>query len=224
MGISLTALASTALLPLDRDWPEEDAAKTPAPARLEKAGLTPSSHPRRSSSSASIVQHLVEVHHRLAGERLHELEVLFDGVARLTVLDSDRCRKAAEMFRQFKEELDECLMHEQYVVFPHIEQFAAASGEQPGTSPSAELLELAGGLATWHANLLVKCWKLVRRVSDFEPAESQRQIVGELQSVLAAFCDDFQQQLFEEDCLLLPRITNWQPQYKQQRGCLCPQA
>jgi hypothetical protein len=66
--------------------------------------------------------------------------------------------------------------------------------------------------------LLMQYWKLARRVSDLGPRPAQTPWLLEIQAMLSASCNDFGQQLFEEDCLLLPRITHWRVHCTQQKG------
>jgi iron-sulfur cluster repair protein YtfE (RIC family) len=190
----------------------------------DKGDLPPSSnspHPRRSSSSAEIIQHLAAVHHRSLGEHLHELDVLFQHVEPPLGAAQTHFRKIKHLFAGLKEELCECMVHEKRVVFPQIERWEAG-GRPPSSSPSDALLKAARDLAQWHSRLVVQFWKLTRRVRDLDQWPAEARLLRELQSALSECCDDFDQQLFETDCLLLPRITSWNAQSTQPERQLCP--
>ena len=192
-----------------------------SPATLQPSGAT-SPHPQRSSSTSEIIQHLVTVHHRSLGEHLHELDDLFHGVDPLLLADQSYRRQMNHRFAVLKDELCACMVHEKCVVFPQIVRWEAGGGRPPSSPPPDALLRVASDLAHWHSRLLVQFWELTRRVRDLEQWAAETPLLQELQSVLSVCCDDFDQQLFEADCLLLPRITSWHTQSTQQERQLCP--
>jgi iron-sulfur cluster repair protein YtfE (RIC family) len=169
-----------------------------------------------------IIQHVVELHHRAIGEHLHRLDGVFHELEQCCGLDDATCRRAMTAFDTLKDGVRQCMTHEKCVVFPQIERWCADSrGVAPGT-PSEVLVKAANDLAQWHARLFTQSCRLVRRVRDLEQGPIERPLLMKLQSAAADFCDDFDQQLFEEDCLLLPRITNWQAPREQSERQPCP--
>jgi iron-sulfur cluster repair protein YtfE (RIC family) len=53
-------------------------------------------------------------------------------------------------------------------------------------------------------------WQLVRLTRYAESPPKEAEACNLLQAKLTALCDDYEQHLFEEECLLLPRIAGRQ--------------
>ena len=175
----------------------------------------------RNSPTREIIEQIIAIHHRALGVHLHKLDALFQ---QIETLGSDHalCRRATHLFDRLKDQVCRCMVHEKCVVLPQIERWSADGGEYPSSPPPHGLVEIASGLLRWHARLFSQSCRLVRRVRDLEQECAESPLLSALQSALDRFCDDLDQQLFEEDCLLLPRITNWHADSNPAERQLCP--
>jgi len=176
----------------------------------------------RQSSTVEILRRVLAVHHRAVGGHLHRLDGVFHELEQRCGSDDVLCRRAVTTFAALKEGVCQCMIHEKCEVFPQIERWCADSCGASPEAPSAALVNAANDLAQWHARLFTQSCRLVRRVRDLEQGPLERSLLGELQAAAADFCDDFDQQLFEEDCLLLPRIANWHVAHDPSERQPCP--
>jgi iron-sulfur cluster repair protein YtfE (RIC family) len=176
----------------------------------------------RQSPTLEIVERVRSVHHRALGEHLHRLEMVFQELEQRCGADEAAGRRAMTAFTTLKDGVCQCMIHEKCVVFPQIECWVAQSCGEALSPPPEMLVNAANGLAQQHARLFTQSCRLVRRVRDLEQAPIKRPLVWKLQSAAASFCDELDQQLFEEDCLLLPRITNWHAPSDQPERQPCP--
>jgi hypothetical protein len=169
------------------------------------------------------MRHIIGVHHRSVVARLHDVDSLFDQLNVLAEDHQDPCRQTTHFFAGFKVELCQCIVYEKRFVFPQIDRWEARCVVSPFSPPSDALLRAAKDLAHWHARLFTLSRKLVRQVRALGLSEKPTggSLPDELLSGLAAFCDQFYQQLFEEDCLLLPRITSWRAPNNRAERQLC---
>jgi hypothetical protein len=176
----------------------------------------------RKSSTVEILRRVIAVHHRALGEHLHRLEIVFRELEQRWGSDDALCHRALTAFTALKEGACQCMIQEKCEVFPQIERWCDDSSGDATSAPAEALVEAANELTHWHARLFTQSCRLVRRVRDLEQGPLERALVLRPQSAAADFCDDFDQQLFEEDCLLLPRITNWETSHDQPERQPCP--
>jgi iron-sulfur cluster repair protein YtfE (RIC family) len=96
--------------------------------------------------------------------------------------------------------------HEESVVFPQLLHWQANSKEH---SPPSEFLAAANAVERSHAICLQMLWRLLRRTRDeiqIPPSAGPNRLFFDQ---LSALCDDYEQHLFEEECLLLPAVTSF---------------
>jgi iron-sulfur cluster repair protein YtfE (RIC family) len=102
------------------------------------------------------------------------------------------------------------MLREEQVVFPGIEQWERECREAGVSKPRIGLIEWICAIERWHAGLLQMFYLVLRRTRDASEAPGKRRLWSDFFNELSAVCDDFDQHLFEEDCLLLPRVVGRQ--------------
>lgn len=178
----------------------DEPARNLSPACLQQ-------HPRRGTSCSDTIRHVVHVHHPFLRERLAQLDALLTDIERASGTDDLDWRRTSRLFAKLQEDLVACLRHEEDSVFPQIEQWEANRAATSGTEPPPELMQAATALEHWHAGLLQTLWLVLRRARDAAEAPGKQELWSGFFAALSAVCDDFDQHLFEEDCLLLPQVT-----------------
>lgn len=162
-------------------------------------------HPTIKSSVGEIIEHILEVHHRFLRDKLTKLSKHFAEAAG----HSPECTKPwnalTRRFSKLRDEMLRCLAHEEAVVFPELsrlERDEAWSNPPPALRLEFETVERR------HALCLQLLWRLLRitkdQVSVLPRTEAGRHITNEL----SALCDDFEQQLFEIECLIFMKLAS----------------
>jgi hypothetical protein len=139
---------------------------------------------------------------------LDRLDLLFERIEARPAGERGDWSQIGRLFAELKHELQQCVIREEHI-FPQIRQWEM-EGEQPGSKPPPpELLQAAKALEKWHAWLLQRLWLVLRRARDASQMLPQDERASALVMELSALCDDYDQHLFEVECLLLPRIVAW---------------
>jgi iron-sulfur cluster repair protein YtfE (RIC family) len=166
----------------------------PAPAGVDSG----EAHPTAATSPAEIVDHLIHCHHRTLRQRLLWVESLIDKAA-AEHHASDTLSSLARSFAELHDELDCCLLQERCAILP-----AFAKG-QPDDEPG--LREAVRAIGKTHAHLLQRFWTLTAGVSELSRATDGRDAADAIAAELSDLVDDYYQHLFEEECLLFPRLA-----------------
>ena len=164
-------------------------------------------HPNREWPPNEVVHHIVEIHHAYFRQSFTHLTSLLQA----SDLPGTVRNRKWEIILQRKIKLEEAFLSGMLCMrspwfFPNSCSWQAESKEH---SPPCELLAAANAVERSHAICLQMLWWLLRRTRDemqIPPvAAHHRQFFDQL----AALCDDYEQHLFEEECLLLPTITSF---------------
>jgi iron-sulfur cluster repair protein YtfE (RIC family) len=163
-------------------------------------------HPNREWPPNEVVHHIVEVHHDYFRQSLMHLTSLLQASDSLGTVFNRRWNIILQRMIKLEEAFLSGMQYEESVVFPQLLHWQAKSKQH---SPPSELLAAANAVERSHAICLQMLWWLLRRTRDemqIPPvAGHHRQFFDQL----AALCDDYEQHLFEEECLLLPTITSF---------------
>lgn len=169
--------------------------------------------PSRECPPNELVAHIVRVHHAAVRRSLTDL---MNRLPAIVVLSKTREGKWNKLIQQIGELHDAILMgigHEESVVFPRIVDWQAAGQPQ---SPPSELLIAAKRVERTHACCLQMFWRLLRQFRDqltSQPLDGQHRTRIEQRGAmvfeqLSAACDDYEQYLFDVECILLPIVTS----------------
>jgi len=131
-------------------------------------------------------------------------------IGRQTGSEDVHWKRASGLFVKLRTELEQCMLHEEKSVFPQIERWERQRYQAGTREPPADLIQSIHALERWHAGLFHGLWLMLRRARDASEAPGRGAMWRDFVTELSAVCDDFDQHLFEEDCLLLPQITGWQ--------------
>lgn len=186
----------------------QDATRAPATVGCRigaAAEQARSAHPSREWSSARVIQHIRDVHHRRLRDSLARLAELLQKPATRGAAHGPNWEAFGQRFAKLQNELLTGVACEESVVFPQLMHWDAAGGQRP---PPAELCAAVESVERSHARCLHLVWRLLRLVRDEASIVGSAGSYCELLEVLSALCDDYEQQLLEEECLLLPRLKS----------------
>jgi iron-sulfur cluster repair protein YtfE (RIC family) len=197
--VSRTALDRAIQIPLtsgERPPPAMDHAAVGPPGDAMDCGCE---HPGRDSSALEIIAHVVRVHHHSLRRQVIGIRKLFAETLSPQGTSRNRWQIVADGFSELHGELARCLRWERFVVFP------AIAGAQSESDPM--LLDLLRATSKSHARLLQMFWRLVHVVQTTLSLDRSNPAGDPLLSSLCALRDDFCQHLYEEECLLFPRLA-----------------
>lgn len=169
---------------------------TPAKERLPL-------HPNREWPSQEVIRHLVEFHHNFFRESLSGLADLLEQCASLATVRRRPWEAIAQRFRKLHDAFLSGMQLEESVVFPQLLDWQISAS---GLTPASELLDAAKTVERTHSLCLQMLWRLLRLIRDELEISPDNQEHRPFSEQLAALCDDYEQHLFEEECLLLPKL------------------
>jgi iron-sulfur cluster repair protein YtfE (RIC family) len=160
-------------------------------------------HPSPDWSPSEIMRHAVAVHHVNLRGILGELQQLRPRLARFAPLRGSRWDSLLGSFVKLHDALLSSLEWEAFEVFPQLLNWH----EEGHRQPSAELLAASKMAERSHAWCLHMLWRLLRLTRDEMPiaacASDHRQFLKRLMEL----GNEYEQHLFEVECLLLPLIA-----------------
>lgn len=160
-------------------------------------------HPNREWSPQEVIYHLVEVHHKFFRESLNDLTSLLEKCVSLATVRQHQWEVISQRFRKLRDTLQSGIQFEELAVFPellHRQPYA------PEFASVSELLDAAKTVERSHALCLQMLWRLLRLTRDELEISTDDLQYRQFAKQLAALCDDYEQHLFEEECLLLPKF------------------
>jgi iron-sulfur cluster repair protein YtfE (RIC family) len=160
-------------------------------------------HPNRDWLPSEIVRHVVAVHHVNLRGSLGELQELRPRLARFAPLRGSRWDSVLQRFVKLHDALLPSLDWEAAELFPQLLHWHAEGGEQP---PPAELLAACQLGERSHGWCLHMLWRLLCSTRDEMPIAACASEHRHFLDHLLALGSEYEQHLFEVECLLLPLI------------------
>jgi iron-sulfur cluster repair protein YtfE (RIC family) len=177
-----------------------------------RQGLSPeataelrSAHPNIRWIASEIIEHIRQVHQPFLRGTLRSLDERFVEVAGHSPAGTKPWNALAQRFSKLRDEMLRGLDHEQAVVFPALVQL---EGNQAWKNvPPAWRLEFAA-VERQHALCLQMLWRLLRVTKDQVAVLPRTEAGRHLTEELTALGDDYEQQLFEIECLLFMQLAS----------------
>lgn len=168
--------------------------------------------PSRECAPNELVAHIVRVHHAAVRRSLMDLMSRLPTAFLFSTAREGKWDKLIQQFGELHDAILTGIGEEESVVFPRFLDWQAAGQSQ---SPPSELLVAAKRVERIHACCLQMFWRLLRQFRDqmtSQPIGSQRrrrvdQRAAMIVDQLSAACDDYEQYLFDMECILLPIVT-----------------
>jgi iron-sulfur cluster repair protein YtfE (RIC family) len=178
------------------------------------ADLASSLHPSCEWPSVKVIHHIMEVHHRFVRESLAGLRPLVEQPS-AAAADGKGWAAIGQRFAKLQDEFLSGIGYEERVVFPQLLSWEEAGNQRP---PSGELRAAVETVERSHARCLHMLWRLLRLIRDETPPRGEGEAHRGVLARLSELCDDYEQQLFEEECLLLPRLKTKPPDRSHSDG------
>lgn len=169
--------------------------------------------PSRECLPNELIAHIVRVHHAAVRRSLAELMSRLPTIVMLSTTREGKWEKLIQQIGELHDAILTGVNHEESAVFPRIVDWQAAGQPQ---SPPSELLVAAKRVERLHACCLQMFWQLLRQCRDqltsqLVDGQHRRRVDQHTEMVLeqlSAACDDYEQYLFDVECILLPIVTS----------------
>lgn len=162
-----------------------------------------SEHPTRNWSTGDIIAHIVAHHHRRLEQSLASLVRLIPQVRQDMPERAKQWDKFLQRFEKLRDEVLRGAAHEKRLIFPELLHWEQTPSR---TSPSTALQDEVQAVESRHARCLQFVWQLLRAAKDESGVAPGCAAAGRVVEELSSFCDEFEQCLFEEECLLFARL------------------
>jgi iron-sulfur cluster repair protein YtfE (RIC family) len=161
-------------------------------------------HPTVQWSVAKIIEHVAGVHHRFLRDTLTDLSQRFSESAGQSPECSKQWNALKQRFSKLRDEMLRCLLHEEADVFPQLLRLEGSSGSDPPPALRSEV----EAIERRHALCLQMLWRLLCATRDQMNLSPEFAAGQRISKELSALCDDFEQQLFEKECLLFVKVAS----------------
>jgi iron-sulfur cluster repair protein YtfE (RIC family) len=162
-----------------------------------------SSHPNSDWLPSEIVRHVVAVHHVNLRDILGELQEQLPRLTRFAALRGSRWDSVLQRFVKLHDALLSSLEWEASEVFPQLLHWQEVGRQHPPPSVLIAACKLAERSHAWCLHVL---WQLLRRTRDEMPVSAGAEVHHSFLDRLVALTSEYEQHLFEVECLLLPII------------------
>lgn len=163
------------------------------------------SHPNRDWLPTEIMEHIVAVHHFSLRNTLAELRAWSPASNGQGDLGEIRWDIIQPRFIKVHDALLFSMDWEESELFPRFAHWQATDSER---SPPRELLAAVKVAERSHASGLQMLWRLLRLTRDELPSSPSARAHQQFFTQLTALASNYEQHLFEVECLLLPIISN----------------
>lgn len=175
----------------------------PSDSSSVRACLTP--HPNRDWPPPEIIEHIVAMHHSSLRSTLAELRFWLQTFTQQRDPGEGRWDIILPRFIKVHDALLFSMDWEESELFPRFAHWHATDSER---TPPHELLAAVNVAERSHASALQMLWRLLRLTRDESSSSPRASAHQQFSAQLTAIASNFEQHLFEVECLLLPIISN----------------